>query len=50
MGSLWMSWKSIDELRQSLLDAVAHHAKNGDLKKHDGNYYDDITLVLMKKI
>lgn len=41
--------RDIDDVRQAILDAVAHHSRNGDLKKLNGNYYDDITLVLMKK-
>lgn len=42
--------KSVDDINNAILDAVKSHAKNGDFKKYDGNFADDVTLFIFKKI
>lgn len=37
------------QILESLLDAIHEHAKDGDLKKHNAYYADDISLFVLKK-
>ncbi|MCX7655417.1 MAG: PP2C family protein-serine/threonine phosphatase [Treponemataceae bacterium] len=41
--------RSAEEIRQSLLEEVSRFAEQGDLRKYEGNFADDITLVVLKK-
>ncbi len=41
--------RSAEEIRQSLLEEVTRFADQGDLRKYEGNFADDISLVVLKK-
>ncbi|WP_304240970.1 PP2C family protein-serine/threonine phosphatase [Gracilinema caldarium] len=41
---------SAEDLRKELMNQVSQFAENGDLRKYQGNFADDISMIILKRV